>query len=116
MSSQPSHKRQLVESIKSLMNKSSVTTSPKNSTSKKPDNYTSYLNTQIDYTKDHTPTPYLVPTIPNKNQIVYSLDSDESPKEDQHRNNKKESPVGSYDDELMKEIEQEIYQDSENKL
>lgn len=69
--SQFSKKKQLVQSIKESMNKPSPVIKKTNSKIP-PSSYSSYLNTAIDYTKDHSVTPYLEP----ENQVVYCLDSD----------------------------------------
>lgn len=61
---QQSQKKMLVESIKSSMVKpqGNGPMSPKpSSQSKKPDSYSSYMNTAIDYAKNHNNLPYLVP-------------------------------------------------------
>ena len=80
-----SEKKKLVESLKQSMSKPP---SPQSiNQSKKPQNYESYLNTAIDYSKNHeSSNSYLVGSL-KKTSLIYNLDSDDSPKEDQHLRN-----------------------------
>ena len=61
MSHQFSKKKQLVESMKQTMSKPSPVAGKNTNKTAQPSSYSSYLNTAIDYTKDHSVTPYLEP-------------------------------------------------------